>query len=95
MSKNQVQVRIDEKLKTEATKILSNIGLDLSSAVRLFLNRIVIEQGLPFEMKINKINKHNLSKNENEFAFSSEQNTGSFDPVAFMDKYILENNITG
>lgn len=91
MSKNQVQVRIDEKLKTEATKILSNIGLDLSSAVRLFLNRIVIEQGLPFEMKINKINKPDFTESK----IPSSKDNDSFDPVAFMDKYILENNITG
>ena len=42
----------NESLKTEATQIFHNLGLDMSSAIRLFLNRVILEQGLPFPMEL-------------------------------------------
>jgi addiction module RelB/DinJ family antitoxin len=43
-----INIRIDEKVKKEAMKTLSHFGLDMSTAVKLFLNQVVIEKGLPF-----------------------------------------------
>jgi len=43
-----ISIRIDSKLKKEAGKTLSAIGLDMSSAVKIFLNQVVTEKGLPF-----------------------------------------------
>lgn len=52
MAGSVLQVRIDEQIRNQASDILSNLGLDMSSAVRLFFNRIIIEQGLPFSMTL-------------------------------------------
>lgn len=43
-----INVRIDENLKAKASKTLEKMGLDLSSAVKLFLHQTVKENGLPF-----------------------------------------------
>jgi len=43
-----VQVRIEEKTKKAAQKALADIGLDLSTGVKIFLNQVVTEKGLPF-----------------------------------------------
>ena len=43
-----LNVRIEEKTKAQATKTLSKLGLDMSSAVKLFLNQVIKEDGLPF-----------------------------------------------
>ncbi|MBI2409888.1 type II toxin-antitoxin system RelB/DinJ family antitoxin [Candidatus Kaiserbacteria bacterium] len=43
-----LNVRIEEKTKKAAKKALEGVGLDLSSGVKLFLNQVVTEQGLPF-----------------------------------------------
>lgn len=52
MANSLIQLRIDEKLKTEATNIYERLGLDLSTAIRIFLTRSVEEKGIPFSMKI-------------------------------------------
>ncbi len=44
-----LSIRIQEKTKKEARKTLAALGLDLSSAVNMFLNQVVIEQGIPFK----------------------------------------------
>lgn len=43
-----VNVRIEKKAKIEASKTLSKLGLDMSTAVKMFLYQVVAEQGLPF-----------------------------------------------
>ena len=44
---SMLHVRVDEQLKADATKALSEVGLTLSDAVRILLTRIVSEGGLP------------------------------------------------
>ena len=46
------QIQIDENLAQKATDIFSNIGLDLQSAVQLFLNRSIKARGIPFPMRL-------------------------------------------
>jgi DNA-damage-inducible protein J len=43
-----LNIRIDEKTKSHAFKVLSKLGLDMSSAVKVFLSQVIIEGGLPF-----------------------------------------------
>lgn len=45
-------IQIDSNLAQKATDIFSRIGLDLQSAVQLFLNRSVQARGLPFAMRL-------------------------------------------
>ena len=47
MSAN-IQVRVDSALKAEAEQLFTDMGLDLPTAVRLFLKQSVIHNGLPF-----------------------------------------------
>ena len=52
MANSLIQLRIDEKLKLEATSIFEQLGLDLSTAIRIFLTRSVQERGIPFQMTL-------------------------------------------
>lgn len=49
---SMLHVRIDDETKVLATEALAAMGLSVSEAVRLFLRRVVIDQGLPLEMKV-------------------------------------------
>ncbi|MDR3120647.1 MAG: type II toxin-antitoxin system RelB/DinJ family antitoxin [Clostridiales bacterium] len=46
-----LQVRVDEKLKIAADRVFSSMGLDTSTAIRMFLTASVESRGLPFEAK--------------------------------------------
>ena len=46
-----IQIRIDSKIKREAKKILEEIGLDLSSGLKLFLHNVAITRSLPLELR--------------------------------------------
>ncbi|MBO4623258.1 MAG: type II toxin-antitoxin system RelB/DinJ family antitoxin [Bacilli bacterium] len=49
-----LQVRIDDELKNQATAIYSELGIDLSTAVRMFFKKSVLVGGIPFDTKINE-----------------------------------------
>ncbi len=48
MRMTTLSIRIEEKTKNAAKRALADIGLDLSSGVKLFLTQVVNEKGLPF-----------------------------------------------
>lgn len=45
-----VQTRINGKVKTQAAKVLGDLGLTVSDAVRLLLTRVARDKALPFEL---------------------------------------------
>ena len=45
-----LHVRLEEKRKKQAQKILAQLGLDLSQAVRLFIHQICITDGVPLQI---------------------------------------------
>ena len=47
-----LQVRVDDDLKNKACAIYDELGIDISTAVRMFLKRTVQIGGLPFDPKI-------------------------------------------
>lgn len=47
-----IHVRLDEKMKVQATEALAAMGLSVSDAVRVFLTRVVAEQQLPFALMV-------------------------------------------
>ncbi len=54
MATTLVQVRIDDELKNQATAVYDALGIDLSTAVRMFLKRSVMVNGVPFDMILPK-----------------------------------------
>ena len=47
-----IHVRIDPKLKSQASKTFGKMGLSLSEAVRVFLTRAATDQAFPFELRV-------------------------------------------
>lgn len=49
-----VQIRVDSTLKEQASKLYEDLGIDLSTAIRMFLKRSVLINGVPFSMTLPK-----------------------------------------
>ena len=52
-----IQVRVEEDLKRDAMKVLDKIGIDMPTAIRVFLKRIAAEDGIPFNINLPKDRK--------------------------------------
>lgn len=46
-----VNVNVDSNIKKEATTILSDLGLNMSTAINMFLTQVVKHEGIPFEVR--------------------------------------------
>ena len=51
MPTTNIQVRVDSALKAEAEQLFADMGLDMPTAVRLFLKQAIINNGLPFAVE--------------------------------------------
>ena len=47
-----VYTRVDPDTKEQAEKILNQLGIPMSNAIGMFLRQVVIQRGMPFEMKL-------------------------------------------
>ena len=47
-----IHARVTPDLKKNAETILNGLGLSMTEAIRLYLTRIVVENGIPFELKL-------------------------------------------
>ncbi len=49
---SSIYARVEPELKDQAESVLNQLGIPMSNAVSMFLKQIVIQQGIPFEMKL-------------------------------------------
>ena len=47
-----VTARVDENVKKEAETLFKKMGINMSTAMNLFLKKCILEQGIPFELKV-------------------------------------------
>lgn len=52
-----INVNVDKETKEEATKILKGLGLNMSTAINMFLTQVVKKDGIPFEIRNPKPSK--------------------------------------
>ena len=51
MASTTIQIRIDSKVKKEAKKVFADLGLDISSATKLFYKKAMDTKSIPFEIR--------------------------------------------
>ncbi len=55
-----INVQVDTKDKEQATNILKDLGLNMSTAINMFIKQIIKNDGLPFEISNPKPSKELL-----------------------------------
>ncbi len=64
MATAPTQIRIDSEIKKQATDLFNNLGLDMSSAVNLFLHQCVLHGGIPFHIEMPRYSQRTLDAME-------------------------------
>lgn len=60
MSTTNVTIRLDEDLKREAEALFSDLGLNMTTAITVFMKQAVREQRIPFALSKNHPNEETL-----------------------------------
>lgn len=64
---SNIFARVEPDLKEQAEQVLSQLGIPMSNAVSMFLHQVVLQRGIPFEMKLPDnapLNYQDLSKEQ-------------------------------
>ncbi len=80
MAKVSTNVSIDEETKKKAQALFADLGMDLSTAVNIFLRQAVRENAIPFAITRDIPNAATLAAMES--AENGEDIYGPFDSVA-------------
>ena len=78
---SNVYTRVDPDTKEQAELILNQLGIPMSNAIGMFLKQVVIQRGIPFEMKLPSVKPvaiETLSKEK----FDAEMQSGIDDITA-------------
>ena len=65
MPNTSMNIRMDSEVKRQAQELFAQFGLDMTTAVNMFLRQSIIQQGIPFSLQLNPSNN---IKSELEFA---------------------------
>ena len=64
MATTNLNIRIDTDLKKQAEDIFSELGLNMSTALTVFLRQTVRSNGIPFELRLDTPNAETLAAME-------------------------------
>ena len=54
METTLIQARVDTNLKNNAARLFDNLGLDMTTAIKIFLKKCLQEGGIPFDVRQSK-----------------------------------------
>lgn len=55
-----LHIRIEPSVKQKAEETLNDLGLSITEAINVFLNQVILNDGIPFEIKKPKYNKETI-----------------------------------
>ena len=83
------QIRIDSKVKEQAASLFSELGMDISSAVNIFLRQCILRGGLPFPVELPKYNQETLEAMAEERRISRDPDVAGYTSMEDL-KHALE-----
>ena len=81
MTTAATQIRIDAQVKKEATILFQSLGLDMSSAVNLFLRQCILRRGIPFAIEVPDYNQETLEAMAEARRISKNPSVKSYDSM--------------
>ena len=91
MASTKITIRIDKSTKKEAEDVLDVLGLNMTAAITVFLNKLIRVKGMPFDVtieqdsptKVRALKNQALAQKAVENAISRKREKGL--PIALYD----------
>ena len=75
MESTNLNIRTDKEVKKAAEKIFEALGMNLTTAINIFLRRAIIENGIPFDVKLSVPNETTISAIEEGRKIAHDKST--------------------
>lgn len=71
-----LNIRIDKNIKEASEKVFDDLGLNMSTAINMFLRQVIRVKGIPFEIKLTNINNETLEAINESIILANNNNKG-------------------
>lgn len=61
MANTSMNIRMDSDIKKQAQELFAEFGLDMTTAVNMFLRQAIRQKGIPFELRLNVPNAETVA----------------------------------
>ena len=79
MSTTNLNIRTDKEIKEAAEKIYSSLGLNMTTAINMFLRASIRESGIPFELKLDVPNDETIQAIEEGRMIAKDKSVRAYD----------------
>lgn len=86
MSTTNLNIRTDKKVKEDAEKIFAELGLNMTSAINIFLRASIRESGIPFALKLDVPNEETSLAIEEAKRIATDDGVEAFDNMEDLRK---------
>lgn len=86
MEKTNLNIRTDKEIKEQAEEIFDELGLNMTTAVNMFLRSTIREQGIPFDLKLDAPNEKTAAAIEEGRRISSDSNVKGYRDIDDLKK---------
>ncbi|KAA9268306.1 type II toxin-antitoxin system RelB/DinJ family antitoxin [Streptococcus anginosus] len=81
MSTTNLNIRTDKEIKEAAEKIYSSLGLNMTTAINMFLRASIRESGIPFDLKLDIPNDETIKAIEEGRMIAKDNKVKSYDNI--------------
>ena len=74
MATTNLNIRTDKDIKEQADRIFSELGLNMTTAINMFLRTAIRENGIPFSLKLDTPNEMTAAAIEEGRSIASDNN---------------------
>ena len=71
-----LNIRIDKTIKDKSEKVFEDLGLNMTTAINIFLRQVIRVNGIPFEIKGNVPNQETKEAIEESIAIANDNSKG-------------------
>ncbi len=82
MESANLNIRTDKNVKSEAEMIFEKLGLNMTTAVNIFLRQVIRENGIPFEVKLSVPNETTVSAIEEGRTIAHDKSVKGYSSIS-------------
>ena len=81
MATTNLNIRTDKEIKEAAEKIYSSLGLNMTTAINMFLRASIRESGIPFDLKLDIPSDETIKTIEEGRMIAKDKNFTAYDSM--------------
>ena len=81
MATTNLNIRTDKEIKEKADMIFSELGLNMTTAINMFLRTTIRENGIPFSLKLDVPNEVTAAAIEEGRRIASDSSVKGYDSI--------------